>query len=214
MIRLPLAFRALTVAAAGLSLAACVSLFPKTDPATTYRFGVTAPATPVGEPKGPMFGVLRAPTGFVRAAATDAILTTTGSETAYIGSARWVSPAPVLFDEALAKAFDVDPGPARLIARGEVAKSDFVLKLDVRAFEAQYVDGPKSAPDVVVSIRAVLTRNSDRALVGDQAFEARVKAGDNRVSAIVTAFDAAVSQVLRELLLWVNAGGAGPAGRG
>ena len=62
------------------------------------------------------FGVLKAPTGFVRAGAGDQILTVLpGGETAYIAQARWVSPAQVLFDEALERAFDADPGRARLI---------------------------------------------------------------------------------------------------
>ena len=49
----------------------------------------------------------------------------------------------------------------------------------------------------------------DRALVGDQIFEARVKAADNRVGAIVPAFDQATAKVLGEIVAWVNAAGPG-----
>ena len=211
MIRPTSLLRLATVAAAAVSLSACISLFPKSDPATMYRFGFEAPAPPAGEPKGPMFGVLKAPTGFPRAAAGDQIMTTSNGEVAYIADARWVSPAIVLFDEALTRAFDADPGPARLVSRGEGSRGDYSLKLDVRSFEAQYVHGAGSAPEVLVSVRAVMVRNSDHTLVGDHVFEARSQASDNRVGAIVTAYDAAVSQTMKDLLLWVNAGGAGPA---
>ena len=58
-------------------------------------------------------------------------------------------------------------------------------------------------------VRAVLNRSQDRALVGDQIFEAKVKAADNRVSAIVPAYDQATAKVLGDVVTWVNAAGSG-----
>ena len=200
--------RAATVAALAVSLSGCISLLPKTKPASLYRFGETEVSVPKGPP-GAMFGVLKTPSAFTRAAAGDRILTSTNGAVAYIADARWVSPAFVLFEEATARAFENDPGRARLIGRGEVAKADLVLRLEVRTFEADYVDGPKAAPEVVVRVRAVLNRSSDRALVGDQIFEAKIKAADNRVSAIVPAFDQATAKVLGDVVTWVNAAGPG-----
>ncbi len=200
--------RVLAVSAVAFSLSACISVFPKTKPVTTYRFG-DADLSVAKSPPGAMFGVLKAPSAFTRAAASDRLLTVTNGEVAYIADARWVSPAFILFEEAIARAFDNDPGRARLIGRGEVAKADLVLRLEVRKFEADYVNGPKAAPEIVVRVRGVLNRNSDRALVGDQIFEARVKAADNRVSAIVPAYDQAVAKVLGDVVGWVNAAGPG-----
>ena len=197
------------IAVMALSLTGCVSLFPKADPAQLFRFGggegeaaaPTAQASPVGA-----FGVLKAPTGFVRSAAGDRILTVSpGGETAYIGGSRWVSAASVLFDEALERAFDADSGRARLISRGEVGKAELVLKLDVRAFEADYANGPKSAPAVRVEVRALITRNLDRSLVSDQVFTARIPAGENRVGAIAAAFDKATAQVFAQVISAVEA---------
>lgn len=206
------AFALAALAAASVGLSGCISLFPKAEPATLYRFG-TAPAaapaaTPAGTPASGGFAILKGPTGFPRAAATDQILTMTGGEAAYIAEGRWVSPAIVLFDEALSRAFDADAGPARLVSRGEILRSDYTLKLDVRSFETQYVNGQKAAPEVLVAVRALLTRNSDSVVVGEQMFETRVPASENRISAIVAAYDAAVSQTLRELVLWTNGRGA------
>lgn len=191
-----------------VSLSGCISVFPKTKPVGLYRFGEAEVSAPKGPP-GAMFGVLKAPSTFTRAAAGDRIMTVSDGQIAYVAGARWVSPAFVLFEEAVARAFENDPGRARLIGRGEVAKADLVLRLEVRTFETDYVNGPKAAPEVVVRVRGVMNRNSDRALVGDQVFEARVKAADNRVSAIVPAYDRAVAQVLGQVVSWVNA--AGPA---
>lgn len=202
------AARALAVAGLTVALSGCISVFPKAKPASMYRFGGGEVSAPKGPP-GAMFGVLKAPSSFTRSAAGDRILTVTNGEVAYIAGARWVSPAFVLFEEAIAHAFETDPGRARLISRGEVAKADLVLRLEVRTFETDYVNGPKSAPEIVVRVRGVLNRNSDRALVGDQIFEARVMAADNRVSAIVPAYDEAVTKVLGDIVGWVNAAGPG-----
>jgi cholesterol transport system auxiliary component len=202
------ASRILAVAALAVSLSGCISLFPKTKPVGLYRFGQADVSVTKGPP-GAMFGVMKAPTAFTRSSAGDRILTSTNGEVAYIADARWVSPAFVLFEEATARAFENDPGRARLIGRGEVAKADLVLRLEVRTFEVDYVNGPKAAPEVVVRVRGVLNSNQDRALVGDQIFEARVKAADNRVSAIVPAYDQAVAKVLGEVVTWVNAAGPG-----
>lgn len=198
--------RRLTAAAlalAAIALSGCISLFPKADPAQLYRFEAAAPAPAAAT--GPLFGVLRLGTSFPRASAGDRILTVNDrGEAAYIASARWVSPASVLFDEEVSSAFQ-GAGRARLIGRGEVIKADYSLKLDVQTFEAHYDRGPKAAPEIVISVRGVVTRNRDRALVGEQVFSSRVRAGENRVSSIVPAFNTALTQVLGQLVGWVNA---------
>jgi cholesterol transport system auxiliary component len=202
--------RGLLVATLAAGLAGCITLVPKAEPVGLYRFG--AGAAPVAHAAGrPRVEVLKAASTFTRAAAGDRLLTITNDEAAYVADARWVSPASVLFDEALGRAFEADPGPARLIGRGEIAKADLILRLDVRAFETVYVAGPKAAPEVFVQVRAVLNRAGDNTLVGDQIFEARVKAGANRVGPIVAAYDEATTSVLSSITGWVAAAGPGVA---
>jgi cholesterol transport system auxiliary component len=204
--------------ALGLALSGCISLFPKADPSGLYRFGHAAPAVapasaPETAPTDKAFGVFKTPTVFTRAAMGDRLLTVTNGEAAYIAGARWVSPATVLFDEAVARAFEAEPSRARLVTRGETAKAVMALRLEVRSFETDYVNGPKAAPEVLVEIRAVMVSSGDRALLGDKVFQARVKAADNRVGAIVPAYDAANAKVLSEIIAWVNDAGAKlPAG--
>lgn len=196
------------LAAAGLALTACVSVFPKQPPATMFRFGYTTP--PAAAPgAGERFGVVRAVTSFDHAAASERILTVDGGEAAYIKGSRWVSSASVLFDEAVTRAFDGAGGPARLIGRGEVVRADYVLKLDVRSFEARYDHGAKAAPTVVLVVHADLDRVNDRAAVGSRTFSIEVPASDNRVSAIATAFDQATTKVLGDLVLWTGNRGQG-----
>jgi len=199
---------AMLVAAASL-LAGCISLFPKADPAQLYRFGATTPQLQEMASGEPSFGVFLAATGFDRAAASDRILTVSGTQAAYIKDARWVTSSVGLFDSALQRAFDADQGPARLVDRAEIAQTDYVLKLDVRTFEARYDHGQAAAPTIVVEVHAALDRTRDRIVVGDRSFKASVTAGDNRVGAIAEAFDQAVATILGELVAWVDARGEG-----
>jgi cholesterol transport system auxiliary component len=193
--------------ALALSLSGCISLLPKAKPAQLYRFGFTvdapAAATPVAaQGRTAPVAVYRANGQFQREAAGDRILTISGERAAYVAASRWVAPAEVLFAEAVVRAFEASPGPARLVSHGEPVRSEYALRLDVRNFETRYAAG--GAPTVLVRVRAVLARAQTRAAVGEQVFEARVPASDNRVGAIVRAYDQAVAQVLGEVVTWTD----------
>jgi len=202
MTRPPALFRLAGVAAVALALSACVSLLPKAKPAHLYRFGQPAGSEATTAAVGKV-GVFRTNATFQRESAGDRILTITGGKVAYIAETRWAAPAAVLWDEAVLAAFDADPGPARLISRGEPAAADYILRLDVRNFEARYDHGAKAAPSVLVRVRAALTK-ADRALVSEKIFETEVRAADNRVTAIVPAYDQAVARILKDVVAWTN----------
>jgi len=203
MMRSPALLRLAAIGVTALALSACVSLLPKSKPAHLYRFGQPVAAAAMTAPTGQV-GVFRGSAVFQREAAGDRLLTITNGKAAYVADTRWVAPAAVLWDEAVVAAFDADPGQVRLIARGEPGSAAYVLRLDVRNFEAQYERGPKAAPTVVVRVRAAITAGPDRGLVGEKLFEKRVTAGDNRVGAIVPAYDRAVAEVLAEVVAWTN----------
>lgn len=192
---------ALSLVALASTLAACITLLPEEKAAQLYRFD--ADIKPPATAEGTQFTVARLGGSFVQAASNDRIMTTTGSQVAYIAQSRWASPASVLFTEALSRAFDANAGPARLLTRGDAGKADYILRVDVTDFAANYDRGAKAAPEIIVSLRATLT-GSNRTLAGATHFEARVRASDNRVSAIVAAYDQAVAQALGELVAWTN----------
>lgn len=204
MIRSSPLLRLAAIGAAAMALSACVSLLPKTKPAHLYRFGQPVAAEALEAPAGSV-GVFRTSAPFQRESAGDRLLTITNGKAAYVADTRWVAPASVLWDEAVVAAFDADPGHVRLISRGEPATAPYVLRLDVRNFEAHYDRGPKAPPLVVVRVRAAVTSTTDRGLVGEKLFEKRARASDNRVTAIVPAYDRAVGEVLAEVVAWTNA---------
>ena len=205
MTSLPSTLRVLGVCVAALALSSCISLLPKTKPSTLYSFGRAAQVQ-VGPAPDKQVLIFRSGSLFQRASASDRILTIdSAGKAAYIAETRWVGPASVLWDEAVLAAYDADSGPSRLVMRGELAQgAAYILRLDVRNFEARYDRGEKAAPLVVLRVRATLTRNKDRELVSEQVFEKQIRADDNRVSAIIPAYDRAVTETLAEIVAWTN----------
>jgi len=192
---------AAAVAASGLGLSACVSLFPKTTPVQLYAFGQLPP--PLAGPTAPgAVGVVLGGTTMPAAAVGDQILTVTGQDVAYIAGARWVVPAGAMIQGDAERAFEAKGRRVRLLHRGDVGGAVALLHLDVGDFEARY-DTPGAAPTVVVSLRASLTRPGG-ALIAAQTFTARQPAADNRVGPIVAAYDKAVIEVLGQVVAWTE----------
>jgi ABC-type uncharacterized transport system auxiliary subunit len=77
-------------------------------------------------------------------------------------------------------------------------RSDFVLQLDVRAFQAEYEDG--GAPRVRIDLIATIGRISDRRSVFTFAATALEPAGSNTMSAVAAAFDKALQSATRTVL--------------
>ena len=192
------------LAVACMALAGCVSLLPKAKPADMYRFGA-APAvqTDASAPVQPgSINIAQGPVNFDTPASNDRILTMTGPNAAYVANARWISPAPALFGEALLRAFETTPGAPRLLAHAAPQLAPTSLSVDVQAFEARYDQGADAPPSIVVVLHATLYSQKDRSIVAERTFSVAQRAGDNRVSAIVGAFNTAVQQILAGLITW------------
>jgi cholesterol transport system auxiliary component len=203
--------RTLAGASLAVLLSSCISVFPKEKPAQLYRFGDGVSSSPasVPAPGAAGFAVEAMPITFDRPAAGDAILTMTGEEAAYIKGSRWVGPAQTLFESAMSRAFEAGGGPARLLARGEPSRPDFLLKVNVLRFEARYDQGQGAAPAIVIEAYATLSNTGDHSLAGERLFQAKVDADANRAGAIAAAFDQASRKVLTDLVTWVDTKGAG-----
>jgi cholesterol transport system auxiliary component len=199
---------------ATLALSGCVSLFPKTSPATTYKLVATLPAQSAATGGKPQALVLLGPIAFTRPAAQDRILTTNGLEAAYIADARWVAPAPVMFQEALASAFD-SQSVVNLATRGEAVGSDYTLRVEIRTFEAQYAADQAitakskkplklKAPTVAVEAHVTLVNLKQKAEASEITFRETEPAADNRVSAIVGAYGVVTTKLIGDIVGWTG----------
>lgn len=201
--------RALAIGLVAAALTGCITVLPKAKPVALYRFGsAEGAATAVKSAAGKRFTVHLAPIAFDSASAGDRILTTDGSRVAYIAGARWVVPAPTLFESAAARAFYANGGDARLIGTGDPTPADYLLKLHVHTFEVRYGVGGKGPPTVCVEVYASLTERKLPESSRGRLFKVLVPADSNSVHAIVTAFDAAVGKVLAETVVWADRKGA------
>lgn len=197
--------RSLALAAvAALSLSGC-ALLSSPDPVQLYRFGDAGGAltTPVAAPVQVKLRALEMP----QAAQGDRLLGVTGSEAAYIGGARWVSPALMLYSDALEASFASQARAVRLIGRRELTPTTRLLDIDVRVFETRYAYA-EGTPTVVITARARLLRFPERTVVSEQTFTVSQPAGENRVSAIVEAFDVATRDVNAQIVAWTDANAA------
>jgi cholesterol transport system auxiliary component len=174
-----------TVAAlAAMASTGCVSLLPKTAPEPLYRFGGDVRSLPGGAvtPASPLRITVTLPV----AAQGDALLALTGRRAAYISGGRWVAPATDLFREAAERALGTHgpagPGTAR-------------LTLSVTRFETDYDAGP-DAPPVVRIDGTLLLAEDGRGPRVLTPVHGEARAGENRISTIVGAYDAALDQVL------------------
>ncbi len=200
------------VAAVTLALGGC-QLLSTPDPVQLYRFGamMDAPAQ-AGQTPAPLLVSIRR-IEFPDASKDDRILGVTGTETAYIGGARWVSPAETLFDDSLMAAFASRPDQVRVLDRREPGTTPLVLRVIVSSFEARYLDGAEAAPTVVITARAQLRNTPERergagpirpedGRTVERVFTVSQSAAENRVSAIVEAFDIATRDINTQIVDW------------
>lgn len=185
-----------------LALAGC-ALLSSPDPVQTYRFGGPA-AAGAADGQTALRPVNLRRVEFPEAVEGDRILGVTGTETAYIAGARWVSPAADLYMESLENAFSAQATRVRIIGPRELSRGERSLNVDVRAFEARY-DAPGLAPMVVVTARARLLALPDRTVAAERTFTVQQPAAANRVSAIVEAFDVATRDLNTQIVAWTDA---------
>lgn len=193
---------ALTAALAAALIAAC-SVLPSPPPVQLYRFGSPEAAAPAPRAGPARVALALRPVRFDTAARGDRILGVTGTEAAYIGGARWLSPADDLYADSLEAAFAGQSGAVRLIGRREVAPEAAGLDVEITVFEARY-PAPGAAPTVIVSAHVRLL-DGDRRLKAEQGFTVEQPAEANRVSAIVAAFDGAVNDLNARIVAWTDA---------
>jgi cholesterol transport system auxiliary component len=197
------ALRTAVVGALALSLGGCQLLGllggGNKNPAQLYRFGASegAPLAPVSTAA---VNVQLSNLRMDPAAEGDRLLGITGTEAAYIANSRWVAPARDLFTHAAERAFD--RAGVRLIRRDQPISPDLSLALEVPTFEARYENGAQAAPTVIVEVRAALVAGRQRDVLGETTYTVRQPAAENRVGAIVAAFDQATRGALDQTAAW------------
>jgi cholesterol transport system auxiliary component len=192
----------------GVTLAACAgSLFKnKAAPPTMYMLGATR-TTPAGDPPSnnpPIdLAVLRPR---VRAGLdTDRIAALYPDRRMdYYADVRWTGPLDEVLQDLAVQQLHASLRVSSVSREASVFASTYWLEIEVLAFQAEYsaAGGP---PTVHVHLEARLGNSGDRRVLGRFEPEVREAAAENRMSAIVDAYNRAADQALSEIAAGVAA---------
>ena len=129
---------------------------------------------------------------------TDGIaLTRSAQRLDYYAASRWPAPLPEFMQALAIEALRASGKFRSVQPDGAAFAADQLLQLEIRRCQADYVgDGP---PVVHVQLLATLGRRADRSVLGSVSAAGSAPAAENRMQAVVAAFQSAVSTALGEL---------------
>jgi cholesterol transport system auxiliary component len=183
------------------TLAACTGSFFKSNqpPPSTYLLSVTSQPAPGGVAMPFDLTVLlpRVRTGLD----TDRIAALyPDGKLDYFAGARWSGPLDEVVEDLVLQSFR---GRFRNVGTDSSAfNAGYWLEVEVVDFQAEY-DGsrPAAGPTVHVHLLARVGNAGDRRMLGNFEADTRQPAADNRLSAVVAAYDAAANRALGEIVV-------------
>jgi cholesterol transport system auxiliary component len=183
-----------------LALAGCASLLGGGNPAQLYRV-VPVRAFPPNLPRLPVELLVDVP--FAPAGLDTARIALSQSAVSidYFADSEWTDRVPLLVQTALLESFEDSKALSAINRESVGLRADFILKTEIRHFEALY-DSPNQAPEAWVAIIAKLVNPSARDIVSQASFERRVRAKANDIPQIVVAFDEALEGVMQDIVVW------------
>lgn len=119
----------------------------------------------------------------------------------YFAGASWSDRLPALLQSKLVEAFEASHKVKSVSRESTGLHSDYMLRPDIRNFEAQYSQ-PDAAPQVVVHISFKLVKLPEREVVGSFNAEQSAQAQENKIESIVTAFDQALGAAIQQTVEW------------
>jgi cholesterol transport system auxiliary component len=183
----------------------------------TFRLGVAVAADAGTARTTPSTSVLAIAVARPRAAAaidTDRIaVQSAGNRFDYYSAARWAESVPLMLQQNLVSALAATAqfGGGVMTAPARVP-TELLLDVELRRFEAvtSATDAASSgsAPVIHVQVQASLVDSRRAARVTSFISEASVVASENRLGAVVAAFDSANGQVVRDIAARVQAAAA------
>jgi cholesterol transport system auxiliary component len=200
--------RTMLLALLGVMLAACAgSLFKnKAAPPTMYMLSATRKPTAADPPGDNVAADLAVLRPRVRAGLdTDRIAALYPDRRMdYFADVRWSGPLDEVLQDLAVQEFHVDLKVSNVSADASVFASAYWLEIEVMAFQAEYsyAGGP---PTVHVHFQARLGNSGDRHVLARFEPDVREAAADNRMSAIVDAYNRAADQALSDIAAGVAA---------
>ncbi len=120
----------------------------------------------------------------------------------YYADSVWTDRLPVLLQSLMVEAFEAD-GRIAEVGRDVYRLTKFyLLRTEIRRFEAQYAEPATGSPEIAVVLALQLSASPEGRLVGDTLISVRAHASQDKVDAVVIAFDSATSDALAQSVAW------------
>jgi len=119
----------------------------------------------------------------------------------YFADSEWTDRTPLLVQTALLQSFENSKTITAIDRESVGLRADFVLRTEIRHFEAVY-DSSDGPPEVWVAMIVRLVNPASRDVVAQTSFERRWRAAANEVPSIVSAFDEAIGGVMKDIVVW------------
>jgi cholesterol transport system auxiliary component len=118
----------------------------------------------------------------------------------YYARANWVDRVPVLLQTAVIAGFE-QSGKILSIGRDTTdMRPDYILNMEIRDFQADYIDSP--TPIVHVGLVGRLVSARKRAILAAKQFEGAQHASADTVQGVVEAFNVTVGKVVSDIVAW------------
>lgn len=184
-----------------LATAGCSNILPgQGPPVSLYRLSPKSSFTG-GLPKVDWQLVLETPTSDASLSTTRVALQRDPMQIEYYARAGWVDRAPDMLQTLMLESFE---NSGRIVAVGREnigLRSDFILKTDLREFQAIYFEG--TPPKVLVAFNLKLVKMPQRTIIGTVKLEQDALAASDTVDAVISAYDRALGKVLKKTVEWV-----------
>jgi cholesterol transport system auxiliary component len=118
----------------------------------------------------------------------------------YYARSEWTDLAPRLVQTKLIESFENSGKIVSVGREGSGLRSDYILKSELRHFEAQLYDSEKPLIRVVVNVK--LVRMPAREIVANRSFERTQKVDVAEIDKLVEGFDEALGGVLKRVVEW------------
>ncbi|HJS31555.1 MAG TPA: ABC-type transport auxiliary lipoprotein family protein [Alphaproteobacteria bacterium] len=118
----------------------------------------------------------------------------------YYARANWTDSAPLMVQTLLIESFENSKRIVAVSRESTNLRADYVLKTDLREFQAEYDGG--GPPLVRIRLTGKLVRLPERAIIASRSSELSLRAASSDMQSIVGAFDEALGKVLREQVEW------------
>jgi cholesterol transport system auxiliary component len=181
-----------------LALSGCGSLLDsKLAAPQTYVLRLPANASPAAQPTAGSLLVQRPEAGPGLESNRIALLRTEHRFDFYAAT-LWAAPTPDVVESVVVDALRGTGTFSAVLDDASPYAPQYDLRITLRRFEADYTDGG-GVPTVQVVLDCTLGRHRDRALLASFTAQGSARAGEDRLSSVVAAFEAATSAAMVEL---------------